>query len=511
MNRSLALVFAAATLLYLPTIRYGFVQDDRAIVAANPAVHSLSAAVRGFDAPYWPPPGEGGLYRPFTILSFAVDWAVSGGRPGWFHFVNVVCHGLVAVLATLVVARWLPGSGGGATLAGLMFAVHPVHVEAVAGIVSRAELLAALGILGAVLAARRRRWGWVLALSAVAMLSKEHGVVVGVVILIDDWLNPDPAGRYPKGLYAALGALTIAYLGVWYAVGRAGAADVAAPFIGAGALARLRLALPANFRAAMLLVWPVDLSADYSPQVIAVPDGFTLAAGAGLGVVLGVVGLGVASRRRAPALAFAALAGAMVRLPTSNLIFASGIVLAERDLYLTVLLPAVLAAVGFIWIRGRWRRSSAIVLAATLVVALAGRSLLRLPSWTDNRTFLLTLLSDHPESYRGNQSAAAVFAGMGDTAAALRAYARADSLFSGDPHLKAAYAFYLLGLRHGAQAAELVDAARRVAPLEPIALRCAFLLARQHGDSIGGRAIRDTAVQRYPTEAVWYAGGHRAP
>jgi hypothetical protein len=100
---------------------------------------------------------------------------------------------------------------------------------------------------------------------------------------------------------------------------------------------------------------------------------------------------------------------------------------------------------------------------------------------------------------------------MGDTAAALRAYARADSLFSGDPHLKAAYAFYLLGLGHGAQAAELVDAARRVAPLEPIALRCAFLLARQHGDSTGGRAIRDTAVQRYPTEAVWYAGGHRAP
>ncbi|HEX9393295.1 MAG TPA: hypothetical protein VF923_01515, partial [Gemmatimonadales bacterium] len=81
-------VAVAATLLFLPATRYGFVQDDRAIIAANPAAHSLAAGLRAFDQPYWPRPAEGGLYRPLTILSYAVDWSLSGGSAGWLHLMN---------------------------------------------------------------------------------------------------------------------------------------------------------------------------------------------------------------------------------------------------------------------------------------------------------------------------------------------------------------------------------------------------------------------------------------
>jgi len=66
------------------------------------------------------------------------------------------------------------------------------------------------------------------------------------------------------------------------------------------------------------------------------------------------------------------------------------------------------------------------------------RSVARLPVWKSNKDFLLTTLQEHPESYRAHEWAAAVLAGMGDTAAARREYARADSLFAGDPHLDAA-------------------------------------------------------------------------
>ena len=502
MRRSLFAVFLIAVALYLPTVRYGYVQDDRAIIVANAAAHSVGAALRAFDRPYWPAPSEGGLYRPMTVLDFAVDWQLSGGAAGLFHASNALLHGLVAVFVVLVVARWLPQSG--ALLAGLVFAVHPVHVEAVAGLVSRAELLCAVGILGAVLAARRRSWALVIALSALAMLSKEHGVVVGVVILLDDWLNSESVQRVPKSVYLGLGALTIAYLVIWSMVGRAGAADVAGPFLGADGLARLWIALPANLRSAGLLFWPQDLSADYSPQVIPVRHTVSLAAVAGALVVAGVVALGVWCRRRAPALSFAALLAAVSRLPTSNLLFASGIVLAERDLYLAVILPAVLAGMGLVWLERRWSRSRAVVLAGLLLVVLAGRSLLRLPSWQDNRVFLLTLLSDHPESYRGNESAAAVFAGMGDTAAALRFYARAESLFGGDPHLQANHAFYLLGLGDTARAAVLARSARQLWPSEPIALRVAFTLARRRGQPELARALADSAVRWHPAEAGWY-------
>ena len=265
------LIFAIAAALYLPTVRYDFVQDDRVIVASNPAVHSLSLAVEGFARPYWPPPNEGGLYRPLTILSYAVDWWLGGGRPWLFHFLNALWHGLAAVLVVLVVARWLPEPA--ALAAGLAFAVHPVHVEAVAGIVGRADLLAAVGILGAVVSARRGWWPAVVACSGAAMLSKEHGVVVGLLVLIDDWLRPPGTRRYPAGLYLALGVVTVGFLALWAKIGTAAATAVAAPFLGVGAGERLALALSAVARAARLLIWPIGLSADYGPQVIPVRAG----------------------------------------------------------------------------------------------------------------------------------------------------------------------------------------------------------------------------------------------
>ncbi|HLQ58647.1 MAG TPA: hypothetical protein VK113_03950, partial [Gemmatimonadales bacterium] len=105
MRRELLLVFVAAVALYLPTARYGFVQDDRAIIASNPAAHSIGAALAAFGDPYWPRETGAGLYRPMTILSYAVDWTVSGGRPGWLHVMNALWHGLATVLLVMLLAR----------------------------------------------------------------------------------------------------------------------------------------------------------------------------------------------------------------------------------------------------------------------------------------------------------------------------------------------------------------------------------------------------------------------
>src|SRR5205814_522698 len=83
----------------------------------------------------------------------------------------------------------------------------------------------------------------------------------------------------------------------------------------------------------------------------------------------------------------------------------SGVVLAERALYVPVLLPAALVGCAVDWAR---RRSAprAVGLAIAVVSALlAARTLARMPVWRDNRTFLLTLLEEHPESYWGHGSA----------------------------------------------------------------------------------------------------------
>ena len=495
-------VFVVAVGLYLPTARYGFVQDDRAVIAANPAAHSPAAAVRAFARPYWPPPAEGGLWRPASIFSFSVDWVVSGGRAGWLHLSNALWHGLASVLVLVVLGAWL--SPLGAAAAALVFAAHPLHVEAVAGLVGRAELLSACALLGAVLAARRHKWQLTLIAAALAMLAKEHGVVVGVVILLDDWLQGNGRPRYPVWFYAALGAITVGYLAAWSAVGRDATADVAAPFLGASPGERLAVALPAVLRAATLLIWPLSLSADYGPQVIAVRDSVSLAAIAGALVVVALAASVWLCRRRAPVLAFAVGVAAVAYLPTSNLLFASGVVLAERNLYLPVVLAA--AAVGSVvhGVAARRGIARAAAMGAVVIAALAARALLRMPAWRDNRAHLVTLLSDHPESYRAHASAAAVLAGIGDTVGARRSYERATELFDRDPHLLAARGLFLMDHGDTATARSLAARARELLPRERNALRIQVTFAIMAGDSTRAAALADTAVRWFPSERVWY-------
>src|SRR5262249_36919634 len=199
--------------------------------------------------------------------------------------------------------------------------------------------------------------------------------------------------------------------------------------------------------------------------------GVSFAALAGVCVVVGVVWLALAAGRRAPALSFAAGAAAIAALPTSNLAFPSGIILAERELYLPLHLPACRFAAARGWCARRWPRAGAGMVAGTVRALLAARMLVRLPAWTDNRWFLLTLLSEHPESYRGQQSAGAVLSGAGDTAGARIRYARAESLFTGDPHFNAGYAFFLMGRGDTTAAASLLERVRRVLPRERVAMR----------------------------------------
>lgn len=502
LSRALPFLFAVTVLLYLPTVQFSYVQDDRAIVVANPAAHGVGAALRAFDQPYWPLPSEAGLYRPMAVLSLAADWSISGGRAWWPHLANALWHGLASVLVVLVLVRWLPQLA--AVAAGFVFAVHPVHVEAVANIVARNELLAAVGIFTALLAARRRWWIACVGCASVAMLSKESGVIVGGVILLDDWLRPKEQSAYPRWLYGLLGMATIGFLVLWLQIGRSATADVAAPFFGAGFGHRLAMALPALTRAAGLLVWPASLSVDYSPQVIPYRTSVSIAAIVGAGIAILVVMGGFAARHRAPALCFAALTAALAYLPTSNLLFPVGIVMAERNLYVPILLPATLVGAGIAWALARWERPRILVPIALVLGALAARSLYRLPAWKDNRAFLLTLLAERPESYRGQQSAAAVFAGMGRTAEARAAYAQADSLFGRDPHLQAAYAYYLVGLGDTIKAAPLAREARRRLPRERVAMRVEYLLARVRREPERARALKDSAQHWFPFERAWY-------
>ena len=145
--------------------------------------------------------GEGPnlLWRPLTTLTFALDHALHGLEPFGYHLVNVVLHAAVTVLVLSVLAA-VPVALRTAVAAALLFAVHPIHTEAVASVVGRAELLAAAGfflawrfwLAGDAAAGSRREWAWTVAAAVayfLAMCGKENAVALPAVLVFADLLR----------------------------------------------------------------------------------------------------------------------------------------------------------------------------------------------------------------------------------------------------------------------------------------------------------------------------------
>jgi len=445
--RRAALVSAlVAVLVYLPSLRNRFALDDSSIVENNTTAQSVGAALRAFDQPYWPPRNMAGLWRPIVILSFAVDWQVSGGSTVMLHATNVALHaGATALLVPVLGAYVSPA----AALAGaVLFAVHPVHVEAVANLVGRAEMFVAVFLFAAMLAGRevrrRRRDGGdtmaleagMLVLVALALLSKEHAVVAIALLWLDDRAlrRPGEPGL-PVRTYASVAALSV----LWFLAHRAAEGNLAfaatAPtFRGLDTVGRISTMLPVMFTVVRLLVWPFDLSPDYHPHVLERLTHPTLLGGAGLILLLALVALAFAAWRRHRAIAVGLFVIGIAWSPTSNFLFPTGIVMAERTLYLPSAGLALIAAALWAEFVKRAPARSASLVAVPVLLLLTWRTLTQIPVWRSTRDLVVTALFTHPESYRVHQTAARVYARMEDYRSALREYRLAAELFDLDPY-----------------------------------------------------------------------------
>lgn len=174
------LVVLCAALPYLSSAGFGFVWDDPIIIQKQlPALSSLSAI-------FWPDPHIDQIshlyYRPFIFLTFQVDLALGGGRPWPFHLSVVAWHALASWLVWRLGVRLFAPTA--ALAAACLFAVHPIHTEAVAWMAGRTDTIAATWALAALLffvggGPFRQLWAQVAASSvcmAAALLSKEVAV-----------------------------------------------------------------------------------------------------------------------------------------------------------------------------------------------------------------------------------------------------------------------------------------------------------------------------------------------
>jgi len=189
-----------------------------------------------------------------------------------------------------------------------------------------------------------------------------------------------------------------------------------------------------------LLLFPLKLRTDYSPAertIVTTPLDVRFAIGAACLVAWGAL-FALAWRRGRKAEAFGLAWLALAFLPVANLLFPTGILVAERTLYLP---SAGLALALGAWgrdLRG-WRLG---VPLAAVVIAGGIRSALRVPVWRNDRRVILSVLDDSPRSYAGPMGMGAVYLQTGDAEKALAAFRYASSVapLEGRPYLLAGHA-----------------------------------------------------------------------
>ncbi len=411
---------------YWPQLDYRFVYDDESLIPNSEVI----CGGPWFDCltePWWPPSQSmASLYRPVTTLTLRVNYAIAGLDPFGYRLTNAVLHAMcsafVAVLALRLWKRTLPGWA-----AGLIFAVHPIHAEAVSMVVGRAELLAALfsilllyNHLGFLEGDRRPRLGHHLTcalLLALAAGSKEHGLLAGVAILLMDiWGRQSrsdfetSAESLPRSMINRLAASH--YLGLvlvagvfllarWMLFGARTTlpADFIDPF--ANPLLHqpwlVRAATPAALLtlALRLFICPIGLSPIWSLGGINLPDSLArwdvvVGGMAAIAMILWAL-LGLWRRQRAGLML--AMAGLFLILPC-HFVPAANWLFAERWLYLP---SAFLAVVLGGAIRNRWVVSILAIAAGGLALANWNYQ----TCWRDSDTLMCETVDRQPYNYHG--------------------------------------------------------------------------------------------------------------
>src|SRR5438132_56299 len=281
--RVLAFCLLIVAIAYANAAPLPFVQsDDFLIIASNPEIHSI-APLRFLGEPYWAGYKFGAIYRPLTILSFSIDWAIWGRWAPGFRLTNLLLHALKgwqsessAAPSGLAASEGDSSQGsrpglnyGAATRLGLE--LTPIIIVAAVYLTMRFRVLGGLGV------------------------PPTFQYMHGGMSLVERWMT---SGR--------------------------------------SFLQYFRLALA-----------PVDVAASYEFNAIHVAHLRDLDAWAGLLAVLACIVAAIALAKKRPALSFAILFFYVALLPVSNWITPISVLVAERFLYTPVFGVALLAGIAW--------------------------------------------------------------------------------------------------------------------------------------------------------------------
>jgi len=423
-----AALVVLAVLPYLQTLRYGFVNfDDGAYVAENPLVQqglTWSNVAWAFTTM------SAGNWHPLTWLSHMLDCQIFGLRPGWHHLVNALLHGANTALL-FVVLRAMTGMAWRSALVAALFAVHPLHIESVAWIAERKDVLSTFFGLWAIWAYARYvgapslpRYGLVACFFALSLLSKPMLVTLPFALLLLDvwplqrfWIESRAPIQNPK-----LGSLFLEKLPL-LAMSAASSVVTFKAQHAAGAMApidvlllsqRLANAIVAYVGYVKKAFWPVDLAVIYP-----LPDQESVAQTvlAILAIVGITIGVGMLIRKR-PWLAVGWLWFLGTLVPVIGLVQVGAQSMADRYTYMPLIgvfimivwsLPAAAFATS-----NRGRVTASVAVVAVILMALAAVTFAQIQVWKNTTTLFDHAVKVTEGNFMAHNLLASAFGQQGD-------------------------------------------------------------------------------------------------
>lgn len=214
-----------AVVVGLFTIDGGFVRDDTVAIETNAIVTEARGVVptigKALASDFWGTPltKEILVYRPLTPIIWNFLWQAWGGSPFPFRLFTLILH-VVATGLVIVLGRHLLKENWAPLIGGAFFAVHPLHTEALGGIVSQADMLAAIFGLSAVLLLVRAAGSGhsfscrplvVALLFGIACLAKESAIIFAPILIVLPFLQ---GGRSNGWRWAHAGPVFVLAVGI---------------------------------------------------------------------------------------------------------------------------------------------------------------------------------------------------------------------------------------------------------------------------------------------------------
>jgi protein O-mannosyl-transferase len=412
----IVLLAAAIITVYSPVVHFDFVTyDDPDYVTANPHVQAgltLRGVAWAFTNSF------AGNWFPLTWLSHMLDCQMFGLDSGWHHFTNALIHSL-STLLLFGFLKHLTGARWKSALVAFLFALHPLHVESVAWVAERKDVLSAffwiLTMWSYAIYIRRPGWAWyvlTLAVFCLGLMAKPMLVTLPIVLLLVDYWPLNRGIRIVEKL--PFFAVSMAVSLVTYVVHEKAGATASVTQL--PPVARLGNSLVSYIVYIIKVIWPAHLAFFYPyPH----PFEALLAPAALSGIALAVISI-FAWRvfRQRPYFTFGWLWYVATLLPVIGLIQVGDQARADRYAYV----PTIGLTIALVWGTSealqRWPRTR-LSLAVGVCTACVVLTWLQLYCWRDSVALYRHAIAVTSDNYVAHFNLAAVLAARGERAEAI--------------------------------------------------------------------------------------------